>query len=170
MGLRQTMNEKPALSIGFTAGIILLAIIIIVYELSGGRGSSASSAAMSQTFFSDDDGKTFFADDISKLPPFNHNGKMAYKVAVFRCGSNGKPFVTHLERFTDEGKKKMEEMKAKSGRTYTGMGAMTMMEVKKPGQTQWVRLSNETSKQWSDVMRPTCPDGSTPEPVVPGQQ
>ena len=167
MGIRQTMNENPGVSIGVTAGVILLVIIVIVWELAGGK-KAGPAGALNQTFFSTDDGKTYFADDSSKLPPFMKDGKPAYKAVVFRCG-NGQPFVAHLERFTEEGKKRAEEARQKTGRTYGGMGMMSMLEVKKPGQPNWVRLSNETSKQWSEIMKVTCPDGGSPEPVLPGQ-
>ena len=167
MGIRQTMNENPGVSIGITAGVILLVIIIIVYELMPRRASTT--ANLNQTFFSTDDGQTWFADDASKLPPFMKDGKPAYKAVVFRCG-NGKPFVAHLERFTEEGKKRAEEARQKTGRAYAGMGVMSMLEVKKPGQPTWVRLSNDTSRQWSEIMKVTCPDGGSPEPVLPGQQ
>ena len=161
MGIRQTMNENPALAIGVTAGLILIAIVIIVYELVGGKSSNPT-ANFNQTFYSDDDGKSYFVDDNTKIPPFMHNGKPAYKAIVFKC--NGKPFVAHLERYTEEGKKRLEEMKQRSSRVL----GMTMMEVKKPGQPNWVRVSGD-SRAWSEIMRVTCPDGSTPEPVIPGQ-
>lgn len=167
MGIRQTMNENPGVSIGVTAGIILLVIVVIVWELAGGKKSNGV-ANLNQSFFSTDDGKTFFADDVSKLPPFMKDGKPAYKAVVFRCGT-GQPFVAYLERFTEDGKKKAEEARQKTGRPYGGMAA-GLLEVKKPGQPNWVRLNGESSKQWSEIMKVTCPDGGSPEPVLPGQQ
>lgn len=166
MGIRQTMNENPALSIGVTAGAILVAIIIIIWELVGGK-SPTSTAAINQSFFTDDDGKTFFADDANKIPPFMHNGKPAYKVLVFKC-KDGKPFVAHMERYTEEGKKRLEDTKQTRGRLAQGMGAF--MEVKKPGQPTWVRMTGDNPRAWSEIMRVTCPDGGAPEPVFPGQQ
>lgn len=163
MGIRQTMNENPKLAVGVTAGLILIAIIIIVWELASSR-SGAPTANFNQAFYSDDDGKTYFADEVSKIPPFPHNGKQAVKAVVFKC-KDGKPFVAHLERYTEEGKKRLEETKQRSSR----VAGMMMMEVKKPGQANWVRVGGD-SKAWSDIMRVTCPDGSTPEPVLPGQE
>ena len=35
-------------------------------------------------YFSDDDGKTYFQDDASKIAPFDHNGKQAVSAYLFR--------------------------------------------------------------------------------------
>ena len=161
------MNENPGVSIGVTAGVILLVIVVIVWELTGGK-KAGSAGNFNQAFFSTDDGKTFFPDDVSKLPPFTKDGKPAYKAIVFRCG-NGQPFVAYLERFTEEGKKKAEEARQKTGRAYSAM-ASGILEVKKPGQPNWVRVNGENGRQWGEIMKVTCPDGGSPEPVLPGQQ
>jgi hypothetical protein len=46
---------------------------------------------------------------------------------------------------------------------------MAMIEVKRPGDRAWVRFSPSTGQAWGEIMKVTCPDGGSPEPVFPGQ-
>lgn len=165
MGIRQTMNENPGVSVGVTAAVILLVIGVIVWELLPQRNTAGSQ--VNQAFYSIDDGKTWFADDANKLPPFMHDGKPAVRAVVFRCGS-GQPFVARLERYTEEGKKMAAEVLKSRGRTNTA----SLLEVKKPGQRIWVPFSagGAQGKAWTDIMTVTCPDGGSPTPVYPGQK
>jgi hypothetical protein len=106
------------------------------------------------------------------LPPIEREGKTAYRVRVFRC-PHGKQFVSHLERYPAADKSRIEE----SSITPGGANAMVMEqttfmqigEVKKPGETEWVRLTPATSEKYAQTVRPKCPDGSTVgvEPVLP---
>lgn len=170
MGIRQTLNENPAVSIGITAGIILIAIIIIVWEMMPSRGGAAAGR---QQFYTDDDGKTWFADDATKIPPFkDKDGKMAVKAVLFRC-KGSKPFVAYLEQFSPEGVKKMEQARSQPGGSRA-LGAMMqqLTEVRKPGVSHWVKYTPQSPQAYLDVTTPTCPDGSKNglELVLPGQE
>ena len=99
MGIRQTINEKPQITMGVTGAIILIALIYIAVHAFG--GGPAAHAVKPLAFFSDDDGQTYFVDDGAKIPPFDHNGKQAFKAMVYRC-EGGKPFVAYLQRCNDE--------------------------------------------------------------------
>jgi hypothetical protein len=126
-----------------------------------------------KVFFTTDDGKTWFADEADKIPPFEKDGKPAYRVYVYRCG-DGKPFVSHLERYTPEAKKLLEE-----GRANNRLGDpdllekifMNGIEVKDPGtgdeETNWVKQSDYARA--SKITEPRCPDGKQEEleAVVP---
>src|SRR5439155_23406719 len=89
---------------------------------------AAPSGPITRGCFSDDDGKTYFADDVYKAYPFDHNGKQAYRAYVYRAGS-GTPFVGYLGR---EGG----------------------MEVKKPGGAKWVPLTGPAGSAITDVKGP----------------
>ena len=89
MGIRETLNKNPGITTGATAGIILLAVGFIIYQLSGGGTPSVATKA----YFTIDDGKTWFSDDINKVPPFDKDGKQAVKAYVYEC-PGGKPFVS----------------------------------------------------------------------------
>lgn len=167
MGIRETLNKNPAITTGATAAIILIAIGFIIYQLSGG----SSPGIATEAYFSNDDGKTWFADDINKIPPFDKDGKPAYKAYVYQCPGSD-PFVSHLERYTEAGKKAMEAaMNSNDPNNPVIMEdvQMTAIEVKKPGADPvkgWVRQSSPVAAK---VMELKCPDGTTEgiEPVVP---
>jgi hypothetical protein len=168
VGIRETLNKNPAITTGATAGIILLALGFIIYQLSGG----GSPGIATEAYFTNDDGKTYFADDISKIAPFDKDGKPAYKAYVYQC-PGGDPFVSHLERYTDAGKKAMEAaMKNNDPNNPVLMEDVQMnaIEVRKPGQGDpvkgWIRQSSPIAQK---VMELNCPDGTIEgiEPVVP---
>ena len=165
MGLRETLNENPKLVTGVTAGLIVVVLIWIIASSFGGSSGPArgGSAGTAKAFFSDDDGKTWFADDATKIPPFDHNGKQAVKANVFRC--NGKEFVNHLERYTADGKKKaadaMTGNRAMRDPTIMATVQQQGLEVKRPGDKDWTKLSDSQKSQ--PIITPQCPGGGSSE-------
>ncbi len=159
MGIREKLNENPGITTGVTAGIIVIALIIIGYQLMSGSGPRIPTKA----YYTIDDGETWFADDISKIPPFDKDGKPAYRVHVFRC-KGGKPFAAYLERYTPEAKKRMEALRDAGPETDPGLYdeiQMTGIEYKKPGTGDkgWVRQNNY--EEVAKITSPTCPEGGT---------
>src|SRR4051812_49710451 len=69
MGIRETLNQKPGITTGATAGIILVALGIIVWQLFG-TGSSTTGGGAGQPHFSDDDRQILVADHTGEHPPF----------------------------------------------------------------------------------------------------
>ncbi|MGB7157418.1 MAG: hypothetical protein WBD40_05095 [Tepidisphaeraceae bacterium] len=168
MGIRETLNKNPAITTGATAGIIILAIVFIIYQLGGGGTPGIATEA----FYSNDDGKTWFADDVNKIPPFDKDGKPAYRVYVYKC-ADGKEFVSHLERYTEQGKKAMEAaMKSSDAGSPVLMEDVMMngLEVKDPTTDPvkgWVRQSDAVRA--AKIMELKCADGNNAGivPVVP---
>lgn len=170
MGIRQTLNEKPGLSIGIGAGLIVIAIIVIIWEMSGSSGGGGAAAGVRQDFYSDDDGKTWFADEAEKITPFKTDKGMAVKAYVFRC-KDGKEFCGYLERYTPQGQKTYQQLKGQPGAARAlGSQKQMLTEVKKPGAKAWVKYNPDNSQPYYDVETPVCPDGSkdTIEQVMPG--
>ncbi|MCC7350150.1 MAG: hypothetical protein IT446_06230 [Phycisphaerales bacterium] len=179
MGIREKLNQNQGVTTGVTVGVIVLALIFIIWQLVGGnsRGSIPT-----QAFFTVDNGATWFADDIKKLPPFDHEGKQAVRAVVFRC-KGGKAFVGHLERYSPEAKAQIEKMRQAMPASKDGKGGPPMpppgpmmgdltfsgMEVKPAGapDTAWVKMSDFQKAQ--AVTKINCPDGDSKEiePVVP---
>lgn len=167
MGIRETLNQNPGITTGVTAGIIVIALGIIIYQLAGGSGPQIPTKA----YYTIDDGATWFEDDINKIPPFEKDGKQAVRVHLFRCGG-GKPFVSHLERYTAAAKEKLEKARAAGPDADPGIYdevSMTGIEVKEAGTGDkgWVRQSNYEAA--AKITQPQCPDGTTNEiePVYP---
>jgi hypothetical protein len=169
VGIRETLNKNPGITTGATAGIIVLALAFIFWQLRGGGTPTMATTA----FYTTDDGATWFEDDINKLAPFDKGGKLAYRVYVYKCAS-GDPFVSHLERYTEQAKKAIEAARAKGGGmedpTIYETISMSGMEVKDPktGDKGWVKQGNVAAA--AKITEPKCPDGTTNglEPVVPG--
>ncbi len=134
MGIREALNARAELAAPAIAAVIVAVVAVSVWNSHRG----APSGPITRGYFSDDDGKTYFADDVYKPVPFDHNGKQAFRAYVFRCGS-GKPFVGYLGQ--DAGR-----------------------EVKKPGETKWVPA---TGAKGDAVTNVTCPEGGTVEAVLP---
>lgn len=152
MGLRETMNEKPGLAAAVIGGIMVV-VLIFAFRGSGGGAPVSADGAPSQAYFTDDDGKTWFADDARKVPPFDHGGKQAVQAYVYRAG--GKDYVHYMRRYTPEAKKKLEEMTAsktlRSDPTRMQSIQMTGEEVKVPGGDAWIKASD---KKYIEVIRP----------------
>jgi hypothetical protein len=141
--------------------------IILARQLAGGGAPEIPTEA----YYTVDDGITWFADDINKIPPFDKDGKPAYRVHVFRC-ADGKEFVSHLERYTPEARKKLEEARAQGDQADPAVYeevSMTGIEVKKPGtgDSGWVKQSDY--ERAAKITMPQCADGTLNgiEPVYP---
>ena len=102
-------------------------------------------------FYSDDDGKTWFADMPDKIPPFDHNGKPAYEVEVYRSGE-GTPFVAYMTSWEPEDKAAIEAAAPKDRRDVQATLASKQL-VKKPGERSWVKLTPGTAKQYQRLPR-----------------
>jgi hypothetical protein len=101
------------------------------------------------------------------VTPFEHEGKQAVRAHVWVCG--GKPFVSHLERYTTEYGAALRA--AQTGQTKPEtlaviQGSADMLEVKRPREGNWVKLSDPRAR---DIITPRCPAGSTdrPRPYLP---
>ena len=165
MGIRETLNQNPRLTTGLTIGIIVIVLGFLAWQIWGGTPTGGSGGTASKRWFSDDDGKTYFADDYKKVGPIQHNGKEAVEAVVYKC--DGKAFVNHLIRYTPEGKKKMEGIlngKGPADPSVVG-GIDTDIEVKSPGDKEWIKA---TSPRAIDVRKPKCSNLETME-LVPAQ-
>ena len=156
---RQTLMAVAAGVMIVGAGV---AIFLQARELMGpGAGKS---------FFTVDDGKTFFVDSSDKIPPFERGGQQAYRAHVFECG--GKRVVGYLSRFTPEAIAALREAaKYKgTGKPPPNVGVLssigtTGLQVKRPGEAAWVMQGDVRRATAVRVFR--CADGSTPQEVDP---
>jgi hypothetical protein len=163
MGIREALNRRPKVAVIIGVVLCAVAIPMMIWANSSGVPGRAS-----ESYYSDDDGKTFFPDDIDKLYPFERNGKQAYRAYVYEC-KDGKQFVSYLARYTAAAKAKIPELE-KNTKDPEALGQAnqlrsTAIEVKKPGSDQWF---SQLSAQGSEIAaHPTCADGSTAQQVMP---
>lgn len=180
MGIRESLNQNRTAGLAVTVGTIALAAVALLWF--SGNGSAAGKG-MGQAFYTVDDGATWFTEDAGKIPPFDHKGQQAVLCYVYKCGPDGKPWVSHLMRYTSEGKKQREERRSGgAGGAGAGGGAgggpvdligtenfmRANIEVKeaKTGDKDWVRISDPRA---AGIQELKCPDGSAGEimPVDP---
>ncbi len=179
MGIRETLNQNPAITTGVTIGIIVIALGFIGWQVLSGDGAPS---AVTKMYYTVDDGATYFADDANKLSPFDHEGKPAVRCYVFTCDKKKSQFVAYLERLTPEAQKKMAaalEAQKKAVPTAPGANvpgpfgpetdfiAQEGTEVKKPGAPKWFKRN---SVEGEKAVQPSCPDGKNEmlDIVLPG--
>ena len=167
MGIRETLNEHPRASMTIVLGLVLLLMGFLAWSLRGGESEQEVSAVAS-AYYSTDDGQSWFVDDRAKIPPFEHQGKPAYRAYVFKCGESGKPFVAYLERFAEPARTELANRNRGAPSRGAGGGAALndAIEVKQPGAGEWVKL---TSAGGARAVAPRCADGArgVPQPVLP---
>ncbi len=162
MGIRESLNQNPAITTGITIGIIVMALGFIVWQIVGGDGGGGS--VVTEMYYTTDDGATYFADDANKVAPFDKDGKEAVRCYVFKC-ADGKPFVAYLERMQKDAKAKYEAaMNAAAAPTPGAPPSMDMemiqmegMEVKNPGDPKWSKRNGPDADKITQI---NCPDGN----------
>jgi hypothetical protein len=138
------------------AVIVVVALVFIIMQFR----SQKVGGLTKQVWYSTDDGQTFFHDEMEKASPHNTaDGKEAIRVYVYKC-KDGKPFVAYMERYTPEALA-LFDADRKAGvppRISAEVVGYTNVEVKKPGEKEWVKLSDRTAAQKATQF--TCPDGT----------
>lgn len=160
MGLREAINRNAGFAIGAAAVLVVIAVVVV---LRAGRTQEAQpvAGATGISHYTIDDGATWFADRMDKIPPFKKDGKDAVRAYVYRDAS-GKEFVSHMERYTPEALRALAAL-ATMTPEQRGLedpaslaGGLEGIEVKRPKETTWVRASEPRAQQ---IMQPRSPDG-----------
>ena len=157
MGLRDRLNDNPRIAVGVLGTVVLAAIVFIAMQVLASRRTIRSD--LPDSFYTVDDGQSFFVANSANFPPFDHEGKPAVQAHVYECG--GQRFVGYLERYTPEAHKAMIENRATPQHQIYGR------ELKKPGEKTWVKSGDDVAAD--RVMTVACPHGGAhaPEPVEP---
>ena len=172
MNIRESIHKHPAIPMVVAALAIAGGIVGTYLQIR----QPTRPAVGHQRFYSDDDGQTWFPDELTKIPPFDHNGKPAYAAAVFRCGS-GKPFVAYLQRFSEKAKPIVEAKISQLAESAPISPIELQMaigtapfEVKKPGDPNWIPGNGPKvdASAVSTLLNPICAGGADPpERVFP---
>jgi hypothetical protein len=177
--IRQTLNENPILA-GVGAGVVgVLALGFVLIRACSSPDEPTRGTVSTKAYFTTDDGKTWFVDDVKNVPPYTVNkpgdpnhGKTAVRARVVRC-KGGQPYAATLERYSSEEKQRLEKILKQQGekarrlpRDYMS-GATALLKKPGTGDQGWLTFSANTSDQWRALAVPTCPDGSKAESVEP---
>jgi hypothetical protein len=160
VSIRETLNKNPIYAV--ILAVVCIGVFAAVMFWSG-EDDEPVFGYEGKRFFSVDDGATYFAADVTNIPPFQHEGKTAYGVKVYRC-ADGEERVAYLERYRESALKRIRDMDGgtikqpiKALEYLDNSGAL---EVKRPGETEWVR---QNGPKYEEIVLPTCPDGSPVE-------
>ncbi len=121
-------------------------------------------------WYSDDEGQTWFSQDFRMTrPPFNHDGKTAYRAYVFTTDGGKTCFVGYLRRYTPHALQMLlwAQQMAASGPPPAGVNesiSRSGVEVKKPGGNDWINVADPRAKSIRQI---TGPGGAPAQPVLP---
>jgi len=166
--VREYFNTHPLMSIGAAIAVPVMVLSLLWY---GESRRNAVTRSLTEAWYTDDDGKTWYADEKSLEPPIDHDGKTAVRAFVFTCDEGKHEFVAFLERYTPEAKQALDQARERMVsekqpppinlfESITRMG----MEVKKPGDSEWVNVSNPKAVA---IRKLDCPEGGAPQEVTP---
>jgi hypothetical protein len=168
MSVREIINQNSKITIVVIAVCAVGALTLAAYQ-----GHTSGVIVPTRGYFSDDDGKTYFQDDASKIAPFDHDGKQAVTAYVF-TGSDGKPFIGYLERAISPQAKdivttaRQQMVEQAATQTRPDMSIMEQIaknvEVKRPGADKWVHA---VSPQARSVVIVTDAAGNPATAVAP---
>lgn len=169
MGLREKLNENPAITTAVAAAIILVALIILGWNLMPGGGQTVE-AGDGDAYYTTDGGQTWEEGDYFDIYETGEEDK--FRVQLFKWTEDGEPFVGWMERMTPDAKEAYKEA------TASGEGDPLMMMApedvmlglyvaRPPAQGEepnWVAANTEEGAQ---VMQPPTRDGERAIPVYP---
>jgi len=141
MSVREILREKKILTLSTATCLIAFAIGHTIYVQRGGGTPPVKGLA----WYTTDDGKTWFADNVEKIPPFDKDGKVAYGCCVWTTDGGKTKQVSNLYRYSEESKNRVHEL-VRHSRSQSILMLLTMepMEVKRPGtgDVGWVKASD----------------------------
>jgi hypothetical protein len=162
VGIRETLNQNPAITTAATVVIIVVTLGLIIYQTWDFGEPRYEPPA--KAWFTVDDGKTWFADEISKQPSFDYGGRTAYRVFVYTCDDRKTVFAGYLMRYTAEARQKLAQGAADDPAVQellSGAG----VEVKAPltGEQGWIKRNDPKA---AALMQPICKETNSPAVVV----
>jgi len=149
--------------------IVAAMLAIAAWAWRASAVSSGQSTKSRKAFYTVDDGQTVFVESGQLIPPFDWQGKTAYRAAVFSCDGGKTRFVGYLERYTPAAKKRLELANPPASSSSSAIptpGVVTAeTEIKKPGPgNPWVSRANFAKA--AKVAQVTVPPGGVGEPEI----
>ncbi len=140
MGVREGLNAKPITGVAVAVLGLMLGGWAIFRQM-----HPSEVVVENRVFFSDDDGKTWFADSPTRIPPFQHDGKEAVRCFVFQA-DGGQPFAGYLRKYTPYLAGRM-----RNNAPCSDAELLNGTLVKRPGDPNWISTGDPRSAQ---VMQP----------------
>ena len=162
--MAQINNSRFSLVLGV---VILSAIGATIWWVQSSRGSRSAlrAGAGAKAWYTSDNGKSWFVDDMSRLAPFENEGKLAYRCYLYSCDGGTTKFVAYLERYTPEARQQLEDLVNAKRPPQPGAIEQLMtdgVEISQPNTGHWIKA---TDPQAYSVRTPICPGGSRSKPI-----
>lgn len=149
LSIREKMDQHPKV-VGTTMAILtVIGLIAIIVELRGAIPLAPKS------FFTDDNGKTWFRASARLHPPFQHDGRTAYRCYVYKT-KQGKEFVGYLQKWPQAAIDLAKHDPSKPMPHMTSLPTGSLL--KRPGDKQWTNATPTEFPYFSSQLR--APDGS----------
>jgi hypothetical protein len=103
MGVTAMPQAKSVLGVSIPVLFVLIAATLLIRTY-----WPAKQAKLTMTYFTDDDGKTWFADSVLNIPPFDHNGKEAVFAEVYSYDGGSKQFCGYVAKYSPDAKKRLQ--------------------------------------------------------------
>jgi len=159
VSLREKINQDPKIGVGIGAAVLVIAIVFIIIQSRGGNKPVLPATDTTKGYFTDDDGKSWFVDELTNVPPFDHNGKKAVRIKMF-LAANGQKFIGWLEQYDDATKKKLDaRLDANKGELPERVLNTEVPLVKRPGDKTWAKMGpSGPGEDYKRAKNPEPPD------------
>jgi len=171
MSLRDKLNENPLIVAVVVIVLVAVCAVWAYRTFSGGGSGGPVKPGTQQAYYSEDDGKTYFAAPVDQIPgAFTGPGGRTAVLAVVLQYPGEKPFVGWLETYTDKGRKLLAEHYSNPANKGLPPPQIAELEreklVKKPGTGRWVSVSREPEEA-DAIRRLERKNGEIPARIMP---
>jgi hypothetical protein len=169
VGIREAIERNRGATIGVVVLMLVAAAFFVFYN-----DSSDAESPLTRSFYTIDEGKTWFVDTAERIPPFDHEGQTAYRVRLFTTDGGRTQFAGYVERFTPEARRRIEAAQRGGEGEPKGRPILSIIdellisgtEVKKPGPNHpWVRRDDPRAGR--EVLDVKGPNGEPAVQVMP---
>jgi hypothetical protein len=127
MGIREQINEKPAVATGITAGVLFLSLLFMLYQL----GFFSSGPSVAEVWYWEG-GDEYRVGELTEMYEDDSASLIRAHRYVFEEG--GEPFVLYLSRVARDG----------SSEEY---GGYDFLEVRTSADPTWIPMDSEAGYQ-----------------------
>jgi hypothetical protein len=149
MDIREQLERHRSIVVPIISVAILAICTVSFFETHASRGTAPGISK--KAYYTTEDQLTgqaavdaLFVDDVNRVPPFDHNGKPAYRAIVYQCNSGSLKWVNTLERYKASIQLKVQAFvdSAVAGgaefKVDTSDFDRSGLEVKSPGSGPWL--------------------------------
>jgi hypothetical protein len=158
ISVRQLLERRQQIVLAVACVVIVGAIVSIYAQV---RATAHPNVNM--TYYSDDDGKTWFEGPTFEITPFDHEGREAVGAMVYVA--NGRKYVGYLTRFSKRGAEIFQRLQSKAAGGAISASILaplfadvSLQEVKLAGPgNPWVNMRSREARPI--VTPPNSPSG-----------